>query len=507
MLETSITVRFVSLLYNELRGSRFFGLLDTITLFLAYAYRESFLRKLILGVGNLENYTKESLFYRFVDKVAGFFVGIVKKICILLRNANETSLNKKVFVKLTDGSFVCSINNFFPLCIMAIFLVPHEIWNNMYALLLALLLCVLYAFNLVRNKGFGENIYSVPFQLIAFLFSLLVAVAISFDKGDSIRIFVFFATSYLLCFLVYGAVRDKDSLSDFCRIIYFTLLIASAYGLAQRVLGVEADASFTDLTLNKGMPGRVPGPLGNPNNYAEYIVAFLPFAFAYSLTRKSVDSKALHLVGLCLPAAALLTTYSRSSWIALAAACVLFVVIYNYKTIPYFAAGVICAIPFIPQSVYNRILTIGNTSDSSSAYRITIWTGVFDMLEEYWFTGVGLGPEAFSRVFSSYAIGDTVVARHSHMQFLEMMVEGGVLMFAAYLWLLISVVKRTGALSVRLKASEGSLYAAAAAASVAGVALIGMFEYCFFYPRIMFAFFVCVGLSLSVIKVYGKEGK
>ena len=39
-------------------------------------------------------------------------------------------------------------------------------------------------------------------------------------------------------------------------------------------------------------------------------------------------------------------------------------------------------LPFIPQSIYNRILTIGNVKDSSSSYRITIWTGVLKMLKE-----------------------------------------------------------------------------------------------------------------------------
>lgn len=502
MLKTSVAARAVAFLWRTLLDSRIFGILEAVTVYFAFAYRQSTLRKIILGTGNIEKYTDSSVFYNILCKIASFFTSFFVNTALAISHAAKNSFIAKAYTLLSNGSFLFDSKNFFALCIMVIFLVPHELWNNMYALIIALFLCIVYVFCLARGKRLGQNAASIPFQLILFLFSLMAAVVISNDTSDSIRIFVFFITSYLLCLVSYGSIEDKNGLESFARIIYYTLLIASAYGFLQRLMGVEADASFTDLTLNKDMPGRVYGTMGNPNNYAEYLMVFLPYAFAYAMTRKDADRKMFCLAGLILPLGAMLTTYSRSSWIALAAACVLYVFVFNYRLIPVFAAAVICAVPFIPQSIYNRILTIGNTNDSSSSYRITIWTGVLDMLKEYWFTGVGLGPAAFTRVFQNYAIGDTVVARHSHMQFLEMMVEGGILSFVSYIWLLVSIIKRCCHKAVSALDPSTKYFAAASASSVAGIALIGMFEYCWFYPRVMFAFFISIGLCLAVLRVF-----
>ena len=500
MLESSVTAGVFKWLWNELKQSKFFGVLMAVTAYFAYAYKYSTLRKIILGVGNVENYTETSVFYRILSSVCNFFVNLFTKIASFFINAAKGSLIAKFYANVVKGSFIFDTNNFFALCIMFIFLVPHDYWNNMYALAAALMLCGVYVFCLALGKDFGKDIKGVPFQLLLFLFSLFLSAAISFDIADSIRILVFFATSYLLCLAVYGTIRDENRFESFCRIIYFTLLAAALFGIAQRIMGVEADASFTDLTLNKDMPGRVFGTMGNPNNYAEYLMAFLPYAFSFAMTRKTSDNKMFCLIGLILPLAAMLTTYSRSSWIALACSCVLYVFIFNFRLVPVFAAGVICMLPFIPQSIYNRILTIGNVKDSSSSYRITIWTGVLKMLKEYWFTGIGLGPGAFATIFPKYALGDTAVARHSHMQFMEMLVEGGVLSFFAYIWMLVSLVKRCCHKAVTAKNINVKYYACAAASSVTGIALIGMFEYCWFYPRVMFAFFISVGLCLAVLR-------
>ncbi len=505
MLQSSVTSKVVLYIWQAFKDSRLFYVLSCITSYFALAYKHSTLRKLLTCASHIENCVQESIFFKILSFIFTGITKLLKNLAAAFYNASRESYISNTALRLSEGSFIFNINNFFPISIMCIFLVPHEMWNNMYALGIALLLCVVYIFCLHKNIGFGSNIKAIPIQLLLFIFSIAVSVVISRDLSDSVRIFIFFVTSYILCFLVYGSIRNESSLISFARIIYFTLLIASAFGLFQSLLGVEADASFTDLELNKDMPGRVFGTMGNPNNYAEYLMIFLPYAFSFAITRKGADSKMLHLVGLILPFAALLTTYSRSSWIALAVACVLYIIIYNYKLIPVFSAGVICALPFIPQSVYNRILTIGNVADSSSAYRITIWTGVVEMMKTRWFTGIGLGPDAFTRVFQNYAIGDTIVARHSHMQLLEMLVEGGVLCLVSYVWLLIVLVKRSCVMAVRAKDDTAKHFCSAAAASICAIAVIGMFEYCWFYPRVMFAFFISVGLCLGILKVFKQK--
>ena len=67
MLESSVTAGVFKWLWNELKQSKFFGVLMAVTSYFAYAYKYSTLRKIILGVGNVENYTETSVFYRILS--------------------------------------------------------------------------------------------------------------------------------------------------------------------------------------------------------------------------------------------------------------------------------------------------------------------------------------------------------------------------------------------------------------------------------------------------------
>ena len=391
------------------------------------------------------------------------------------------------------------------------FIVPHGLWNNKAGLIASIFLFALYVFSYCyENRSRGViAVYAdagkIPFSMILFAFSIFVAVIVSNDIGDSVRVLFFFVTSFILCFAIYGRINSKTVLESFMRTAYVALLLMSLIAIVQRIMGVEANASLTDLALNKNMPGRVFGTMDNPNNLAEYLTMFIPFGFAYSINRKSAQERTLNLCLMILPVAAILLTYSRSGWIALAAAVVVYVVLYNYRLFPPLLLGGIFALPFIPQSIYNRLLTIGNLKDSSSSYRMDIWTGCLEMLKKYWFTGVGLGPGAFAKVFPKYAIGETTVVMHSHMQFMEMMVEGGIICFVAYIAMVFSLIRRACVAAYKTKDSLLKHYIIASAASISGITLIGMFEYCWFYPRVMFAFFICTGICLGVCNIAKSE--
>ena len=89
---------------------------------------------------------------------------------------------------------------------------------------------------------------------------------------------------------------------------------------------------------------------------------------------------------------------------------------------------------------------------------------------------------------------------HSHMQFMEMLVEGGILCFIGYIAMAYGVIRAACVASARV--TDGfKHYVVAAAASISGITLIGMFEYCWFYPRVMCAFFISVGLCLAVSRM------
>ena len=122
------------------------------------------------------------------------------------------------------------------------------------------------------------------------------------------------------------------------------------------------------MNLNKGMPGRVWSFYENPNTFAEVLLLLIPVAVATCCAARA-GLAAFGPVQHRGWAVAMAMTYSRASWVGLAFAAVVFVLLWNRKLIP---AGILVALvglALLPDTVFNRILTIFNTSDTSTNSR------------------------------------------------------------------------------------------------------------------------------------------
>lgn len=481
--------------------SRLYVWLLGIVDFFADAYAESVLCRKLIGRGDIERFAPGSRLYRALGGAARGVLGVCTGICRFFEAGIADSVTAKVYGLFFKRDFRANYLRFVSFICMFLFIIPHNFWSNMFGLLFAAALFVLYVIAAAAPGGerrVGTNMNAVWFSMLVFGFSLLVSCFVSYARGDSVRVLMFFVTSFMLCLVLYASVRTRGDFDVVGGFMYVALLFTSLLAFAQRVMGIEADASLTDLALNKNMPGRVFSTLGNPNNYAEFLVLFMPFAFAFALGHEKGTAKRRALLfGMLLPLGAILLTYSRSGWIALVIAAAIFIMLYDRRLIPVFLILGVCALPFIPQNIWNRILTIGNLNDSSSSYRVDIWTGCFKMLKEYWFTGVGLGTGGFAEIYPRFAVGESGVAPHSHMHFMEMLIELGVLGFVGYISLTFSLIRRSFQAAAKSVSYGLRNYAIASAASMTGIVLIGCFEYCWFYPRVMFAFFICAGLAMA----------
>lgn len=490
MFKNSCIVTFLLWLNAALKDSYIFGLIEKIIDSVADCFSKSRFKKILANGGEAEDFYNSSFFARIAAAVSNFFSTPAKALAKLFSDS--------AFSKLISSSHI--LKNIFSLpflcCVM--FIIPHDYWNNLFALAIAVLVL---AVSIAANKE--KTLPPVWFTMIVFMITTAFSVISSYDTADSIRTFIFFVTAYMLCIAVYIYISDTDRLKKFLRWMLCTATITSIVAYAQRALGIDASVEYTDLALNEGMPGRAFSTLGNPNNFAEFLILFMPFGFAYAITRSDKKQKLLCIACIIISVGAVILTYSRSGWIALALAVVVYVMLYNKKYLPYLVIAALVLIPFLPQSVINRILTIGNTADTSSSYRLHIWTGCFAMLSDYWLTGVGLGSGGFQAIFPPYSIMSTSAAPHSHMQFLEMFLELGILGFIAYVCFMFVILRRSFAAS---KTADKFLKhsAIASAAAMTGIILIGFFEYCWFYPRVLFAFFICAGVCMASVRLSKK---
>jgi len=150
---------------------------------------------------------------------------------------------------------------------------------------------------------------------------------------------------------------------------------------------------------------------------------------------------------------------------------------------------------FLPSVVTNRIASIGSLEDSSNAYRITIWIAALRMIKDYWLSGVGLGLTAFSRVYRDYMIAGAS-AIHAHNLYLEICLELGIVGLFALLWMVFRGFSE--ALTCVETNHRISYIVAGIVAALAGHLFHGLFDYVWYSPRIVIAFWMYLGMMSAL---------
>lgn len=276
-----------------------------------------------LTLPDVERHSDSSCFYRLFSAVISKATRLSNKLFGFLENAARTSGAGKIasfashtvkasFIgkRLCDKASPCTL--FFSFIIAVMFCVPHSFWNNLFGLAIALAALATVLYGVYKNK---DNVKISPdktyLSLILFFACLILSTFISRDRGDSIRVLMFFITSFILCISVSVFTASSRSLRSFCGMLFAAVAVTGVIGIIQAIIGVEADASLTDLTLNADMPGRIFSTMGNANNFAQMLVLFMPYCAAFALTSKGKIKKLLLCAVLAIPFASLLATYSR----------------------------------------------------------------------------------------------------------------------------------------------------------------------------------------------------
>jgi len=170
-----------------------------------------------------------------------------------------------------------------------------------------------------------------------------------------------------------------------------------------------------------------------------------------------------------------------------------------------FALLILPLIPIVvPETVLNRVTSIGDMGDSSTSYRVFIWMGTLLMLKDFWLFGIGMGEEAFNSVYPFYAYS-AVVSPHSHNLFLQVWVETGISGIVTFLGILILWYKQMCFGHNRTKDKTMKTIMVAIAAGVFGFLIQGMFDNCFYNYRVTMVFWFVLGLGISAVNIAKEE--
>ena len=417
--------------------------------------------------------------------------------------AFDNSLIFGLLSKLSDNLGLLS-----GLFLAAVLIVPQNYWNNMYSLLGALALVCLFFVFAMRKRGRGFRTAEISPYLLAFAVFAVIAFLTSDMRSLSFRFLAFYITCMIMTLVIVSTVTDRKQLDFFLLALLAGFAVAVAYGCYQAKVGVKVVLWQIDTTVNKNMPGRIYSFFENPNAFAEVLVMLTPFLAAMIVKEKEMMGKLLALLILGGAILAMAMTLSRAGYIGLAAIFGMYVLFLNWKLIPVFLVLGIVMLPFLPDTIYYRLLSIiqGDSSISSRAYT---YNSAIKLIMDNWRMGIGLGTDVVQKTANSYShYSNGYKFIHSHNTFAQIWVEMGILGMLSFLGLISNWFKRSSAWII-----DGSCpkdlraIILAGVTGIIGVLVFGLVDYVWFYPRVMLIFWAVISITISAVKLASSEVK
>lgn len=371
-------------------------------------------------------------------------------------------------------------------------------------------LCILTAVSLViqsfARENFSWKISSVGLGILLLLAVMLISSVFSFAPANSLMVWIMYLVLAGFFFIMINAVEHKAVLIDLLKVFAIAGALVALYGVLQYVFGWNTTNAWIDETMFEDSTMRVYSTLENPNVLGEYLLLTLPVSAAFMIyyDRKSWERYAYGAMFLVM-ALCLVLTQSRGCWIGFMLCVAVFVTFRNGKLWG-FLPLVLAVLPFIvPQTIIDRLMSVGDMSDSSTSYRVFIWMGTLAMMRHYWIGGIGMGEAAFNSIYPMYSY-NAIVAPHSHNTFLQMLVElgiGGLIVFVVTMVLFLK--NCAAAYRMKDKRSIESMMALALGSGVLGFLLQSMFDYTFYNYRVMCIFFMVLAFGVILNRTMKKE--
>ena len=460
--------------------------------------------RFLLREGILSRAWKHSLFCRGLTTLVSLPTMVLQLIHQKTLPASELSATSRYFLAAAEQT---------PLLVawvmLAVMVVPYEVWNNGYALAGTILCLCLAVFAGVRKPDFRLSFAAVGPWLMAFVAAVLLAWYRSPDREESTRHLMFHITCILCVFVLVTTVEKREHLVRLLTMSSLAMAVMSCMGFYQRLTGIEVNPKFVDMTLdlNKGMPGRVFAFYENPNAFGEVLLLLIPLSFALILCARTWYGKSLACLSTIMGCACLVMTYSRAGWIGLAVAALLFLFLWNKKLVPVVIVIALAGTLFLPETVSNRILSIFSSSDTSTNSRFPYYQAAWRFIKEQPLLGGGLGSDVVRDLIKrgEYFTGEDMFI-HCHNIYLQIWCEMGAVGLLTFLAGMFWTIRQGVRSVVRGICTRQTRFTVIGGISaLLGTMVCGLADYIWMYPRVMLIFWFVAGVALAGIKVAAQE--
>ena len=367
-------------------------------------------------------------------------------------------------------------------------------------LVLGLFILIVFSFFI---KVFLVGSIAIKFHLIdlfIMMFAGVVAysIVISFNVASSLPVGLVYILFTLFYICAKNTINTRNKLMTTLSVILVSGTLVAVYGIYQRITGNFVMLDYwVDVDMFDETMVRVYSTLENPNVLGEYLIFVIVLSFGALYWYKEYLHKITALGVLGIAGVTMILTQSRGAWLGLIVAMVIFVMVRDRRLIPLGLLGLLAMPMILPPAILERFLSIGDMTDTSTAYRVFIWMASMDMIAVFWPIGIGLGTDTFMFMYHKFAF-NAVFSPHSHMLYMQLVIDfgiSGLIVFLAFMsWYFKSLLIASGRGSPARRA-----VAAALCAAMAGFLVQGFTDNVWFNYRVTAFYWLILALGAGLV--------
>ena len=353
------------------------------------------------------------------------------------------------------------------------------------------------ALTVVLHLLFGKTVPrgASPFMLWIFAFSVLAFFAVlgGMSPVSGFKIYLVYLSFTLVFPLILYTVRTRKQLTRVLTLLCGAAFLVALYGIYQNFFLKSTTQSWVDSSMFSEIEKRVYSTLDNPNVLGEYLILTIPLAACLLLYTKRPLSRFVYCGVNLAMLLCLMYTWSRGAWVGVVLALGFFLLQKDRRFLIPCLAILLLMPSVLPAGILHRLTSIGNMRDTSTAYRVSVWQGSIRIIRDYGFLmGIGLGSDAFLKVYPHYALNGAEYALHSHNFYLQWIVDmgwGGILVYFGLILTAFSCVLRA-----KRNSDPKKIAALAFSGGLCGYLFHGMAENLWYNYRMVLVFFLYLAL-------------
>lgn len=414
-------------------------------------------------------------------------------ICVSMAAIAAACLSGRPIIGLFAGaalalSPIAAAHRFAALCT---FLVAYPFLPDMVSIAGAMGFMLLAVADRLEGRRFTLQPNALLVPLFVVMLVCIVQTLTSLDMRGSLRDLVMNGSGFFLCLLIYRYADSRQKLHAIFVSIAIGAMLAALYGLVQYRFGGMVRREWIDATLKGVITRRAFSVFDNPNVYAEFLVLTIPISVGLAFGVKARWKRIIWALCAAFQSGIMLLTFSRGGMLALGVSAAVFLWFILRPLLVLSIPLGLLAFQFLPPAFQNRILSIANFKDSSTAYRFKMWGIVKEVIQDHPMVGVGLGHKPFKQAFEQVIRSMPIF--HAHNTYLQTMAEGGLVGISVFFATIASAALLLLRGPLKSKDRYIRVFGAAFFAAGAGILVHGFFEHIVYMNRIILTLWICLG--------------